>query len=230
MFSISNKLHACQPLKYHLIPPTYKNVINIIKKWKHEVLPVLSTSYQSYASNDILFCTFTSMVFWHRSNWEWKKTCTILIHRKSDTKIPSNFRLKYLTSKNLYIMSSQIHVFFLNAWDSKRFYPRYLWNFKHSTQMASIISKSCIKQRSLVITLLDRKNTFNEVHHNLIQSVDSSMITSKILPKAYLQTLRLQSLLQNSTIHLFQLAVESFEVIVSAINSSLYASTLLSNI
>jgi hypothetical protein len=34
-----------------------------------------------------------------------------------------------------------------------------------------IIKKSQIRQRSVVITLLDLKNAFGEVHHNLIQSI-----------------------------------------------------------
>ena len=37
--------------------------------------------------------------------------------------------------------------------------------------MANIINKARIKQRSLVITLLDLKNAFGEVHHNLIPAV-----------------------------------------------------------
>ena len=37
--------------------------------------------------------------------------------------------------------------------------------------MADIINKARIRQRSLVITLLDLKNAFGEVHHNLIISV-----------------------------------------------------------
>ena len=36
--------------------------------------------------------------------------------------------------------------------------------------MADIINKARTKQRSLVITLLDLKNAFGEVHHNLIQT------------------------------------------------------------
>ena len=36
--------------------------------------------------------------------------------------------------------------------------------------MADIINKASTKQRSLVITLLDLKNAFGEVHHNLIQT------------------------------------------------------------
>lgn len=41
----------------------------------------------------------------------------------------------------------------------------------NTAQMANIISKARIKQRSLVITLLNLKNAFGEVHHNLIQTV-----------------------------------------------------------
>ena len=37
--------------------------------------------------------------------------------------------------------------------------------------MAYIINQARIRQRSLVITLLDLKNAFGKVHHNLIQSV-----------------------------------------------------------
>ena len=37
--------------------------------------------------------------------------------------------------------------------------------------MANIINKARIKQRSLVITLLDLKNAFGEVHHNWIPAV-----------------------------------------------------------
>ena len=42
---------------------------------------------------------------------------------------------------------------------------------EHITMMGNIINKARIKQRSLVITLLDLKNAFGEVHHNLISSV-----------------------------------------------------------
>ena len=37
--------------------------------------------------------------------------------------------------------------------------------------MASVINTARIKQKSFVITLLDLKNAFDEVHHNLIPSV-----------------------------------------------------------
>ena len=37
--------------------------------------------------------------------------------------------------------------------------------------MSHIIDKARLKQRSLIVTLLDLKNAFGEVHHNLISAV-----------------------------------------------------------
>ena len=53
----------------------------------------------------------------------------------------------------------------------KGFTPNMSGTLEHTAQMANIINKARIKQRSLVITLLDLKNAFGEVHHNLITSV-----------------------------------------------------------
>ena len=40
--------------------------------------------------------------------------------------------------------------------------------FEHTAQMANIMKTARAKQRSVVITLLDLKNAFGEIHHNLI--------------------------------------------------------------
>ena len=40
---------------------------------------------------------------------------------------------------------------------------------QHTSMMASIIDKAGMKQWSIVITLIDLKNAFGEVHHNLIK-------------------------------------------------------------
>ena len=42
---------------------------------------------------------------------------------------------------------------------------------EHTSMMAHIINKARIKQRSAVITLIDLKNAFGEVYHNLISEV-----------------------------------------------------------
>ena len=109
-----------------------------------------------------------------------KKACTILIHKKGDTNSPSNFRPITLESIPLKVFTSCLRnaiFFFLSANNliehdiQKGFTPGMSGTLEHTAQMANIINKARIKQRSLVITLLDLKNAFGEVHHNLIQSV-----------------------------------------------------------
>ena len=53
----------------------------------------------------------------------------------------------------------------------KGFTPNLAGTFEHTAQMTNIINQARIKQRSVVITLVDLRNAFGEVHHNLIQSV-----------------------------------------------------------
>ena len=53
----------------------------------------------------------------------------------------------------------------------KGFLPKLSGTFEHTAQMAQVINKARVKQRSLVITLLDLKNAFGEVDHNLIPEV-----------------------------------------------------------
>ena len=53
----------------------------------------------------------------------------------------------------------------------KGFLPKLFSTFEHTAQMANIINNARIKQSSVVITLLDLKNAFGEVHHNLIAEV-----------------------------------------------------------
>ena len=111
---------------------------------------------------------------------EWKKACTVLIHKKGDTNIPSNFRPNTLETIPLKVFTSCLRnamYSFLTTYNfiehniQKGFTPNVSGTLEHTAQMANIINKARIKQRSLVITLLDLKNAFGEVHHNLISSI-----------------------------------------------------------
>ena len=42
---------------------------------------------------------------------------------------------------------------------------------EHTSFMSHVVDKARIKQRSLIVTLLDLKNAFGEVNHNLIKCV-----------------------------------------------------------
>ena len=53
----------------------------------------------------------------------------------------------------------------------KGFLPKLSGTFEHTAEVAHIINKVRVKQISPVITLLDLKNLFGEVHHNLIPKV-----------------------------------------------------------
>ena len=50
----------------------------------------------------------------------------------------------------------------------KGFLPKISGTYEHTRQLAQIIRHAKLKQRTLVITLLDLKNAFGEVHHSLI--------------------------------------------------------------
>ena len=111
---------------------------------------------------------------------KWKRACIMLIHKKGSTNDPSNFRpitpesvpLKVFTS----CLRNAIYSFltsnnFIEQNIQKGFTPNLSGTLEHTAQMADVITKARIRQRSVVITLLDLKNAFGEVHHNLIQSV-----------------------------------------------------------
>ena len=53
----------------------------------------------------------------------------------------------------------------------KGFTSKISGTLEHTSMMGHIINKTRTKQRSLIVTLLDLKNAFGEVHHNLITSV-----------------------------------------------------------
>ena len=111
---------------------------------------------------------------------EWKKACTILIHKKGDTNDPSNFRPITLQLVGRKIFTSclrdSIFVFiringFVENKIQKGFTHKVSGTLEHTAMMGNIINKARIKQRSLVITLLDLKNAFGEVHHNLTSPI-----------------------------------------------------------
>ena len=134
---------------------------------------------------------------------EWKKACTILIHKKDNSDSPSNFRPVTLQSVPLAVFTSGFrNSMFTFLLDNnliehkiqKGFTPNISGTFEHTAQMSHIINQARTKQRSLAITLLDLKNACG-VHHNLFQSVLSYHHIPdhiKILIKASTRTLKHQ--------------------------------------
>ena len=173
-------------IQFDLDPPSYQQVTNIIRKTKASgsPCPLDQLSIICFKRCPFLRTYLTDLI---RAVWlsgtipsEWKKACTILIHKKGDTNTPSNFRLITLETIPLKVFTSclrnAMYSFltvnnFIEHNIQKGFTPNMSGTLEHTAQMANIINKDRIKQRSLVITLLDLKNAIGEVHHNLITSV-----------------------------------------------------------
>ena len=96
-----------------------------------------------------------------------------MIHKKDSTEDPANFRpiclepvlLKVITS----LLRNRIFKFvfeneFIESGIQKGFWPGNSGTIEHTKLLSHIINHARNKQRSLVVTLIDLKNAFAEVH------------------------------------------------------------------
>ena len=111
---------------------------------------------------------------------DWEKACKILVHKKGYQDNPANFRPITLDSIPLKVFTSclrnKIFQFladnnYIEHLIQKGFTPKLSGTLEHTAQMVHIINNARLKQRSLIITLLDLMNAFGEVHHNLMSEV-----------------------------------------------------------
>ena len=109
----------------------------------------------------------------------WKRGSTILIYKKGDQNNPSNFRpitiqpCWYKIFASLYRNRIFDHVCKNNYIDKsiqKGFWPGSDGVSEHTELLAHMIKDAKRHQRSLIIILLDLRNAFGEVHHELIRS------------------------------------------------------------
>ena len=109
-----------------------------------------------------------------------KRAVTILIYKKTILSLPDNFRpitlepidLKIFTS----IIRNQIYELllknkYIEYHYQKAFTPGMSRTFEHIGEMENIINQSRLKQRSLVITLIDLRNAFGTINHHLVQTM-----------------------------------------------------------
>ena len=110
----------------------------------------------------------------------WNKAVTILIYKKGDPSLPENFRPITLEPITLKIFTSiirhQVYEFllkdkYIESHYQKGFTHRISGTFEHIAEMENIINQSRLKQRSIVITLIDLRNAFGTVNHHLIKTV-----------------------------------------------------------
>ena len=111
---------------------------------------------------------------------EWKKAYTTLVHRKGSCRDPANFRPITLESAPPKVFTSCLrdYIFsfleknnFIETEIQEGFTPKISGVLEYTSMMTCIIDKARIKQRSVVITLIDLKNALGEFHNNLIKEV-----------------------------------------------------------
>jgi len=109
----------------------------------------------------------------------WKRSATILIYKKGDTSDPSNFRPITLQPVLYKIMATILRKRMFDFLDQNKLidkkFQKGFWSSvngvgEHTESLTHVIRDSKRHQRGLVITLLDLKNAFGEVHHDLIRA------------------------------------------------------------
>ena len=173
------------PTDFSDTPPTYETITRLIRRMKSagspcplDHVPILCFKKCPYLRS---YITALIGTIWKNGKVPdvWKKAVTILIYKKGEETDPSNFRPITLEPVALKIftacMRESIFRFVLDnklidIHLQKGFIPKVSGTFEHTNQMAGIINNARLKQRQVVVTLLDLKNAFGEVNHNLIIS------------------------------------------------------------
>ena len=171
---------------FPLEPPSYEKITSVIRRMKSSATPCPrdKISIIVFKRCPYLRSLITNIIhnIWLSGKvpLEWKKACTILIHKKGSNDDPANFRPITLEPVPLKIFTSCLRDSLFNFLKvnglieheiQKGFTSNISGTLEHTAMMAQVINKARIKQRSLVITLLDLKNAFGEVHHNLIPTI-----------------------------------------------------------
>ena len=155
--------------------PTYNEITNVIRKMKPSgspcpldqisVICLKRCPYLRTYLTEIIHAAWSSGTV----PSECKKACTILIHKKEETDNPANFRP--ITPQSVPQKVFTVENYYIEHNIQKGFTPKVAGTLEHTAHMAHIINTARIKQRSVIITLLDLKNAFDELHHNLIYEV-----------------------------------------------------------
>ena len=109
----------------------------------------------------------------------WKRGFTVQIYKKGDTNEPSNFRPITLQPVLYKIYSAvirnRIYMYlennnYVDKHVQKGFWPSVDGVFEHTKMLTQLMKEAKRHQRTIVITLLDLRNAFGEINHNLIYS------------------------------------------------------------
>ena len=148
--------------KFDLDPPTYQQITNMIRKMKSSgsPCPLDQLSIICFKRCPYLRSYLADLIHetWRSGSvpTEWKRACTILIHKKGNTNDPSNFRPITLESVPLkvftFCLRNAIYSFltsnnFIEHNIQKGFTPNLSGTLEHTAQMADIIGRRLMGQK-----------------------------------------------------------------------------------
>ena len=164
-------------------PPTYRAVATAIGRCRPgaSACPLDQLSILILKNCPILRTLLHKLITecWAKRNVPecWKRGASVLIHKRGDQSDPSNFRPITLQPVWYKIFSSvyanMLYEFVVqNSYIDKNIQKGF-WRgvdgvTEHTELLAHIINDARRVQRSITVALLDLKNAFGEVHHNLI--------------------------------------------------------------
>ena len=174
----------CKPTtKFDQSPPTYKEITKVIQRMKTSGSPcpldqisIICFKRCPYLRTYLLEICKAA---WNSKTMpkQWQRAVTILIHKKGQTDDPGNFRpitlepvcLKVFTS----LLRNRMFTFllqneYIESHVQKGFIPGLSGTMEHIAGLSYVINEARLKQRSVTITLIDLKNAFGEVEHQLI--------------------------------------------------------------
>ena len=96
----------------------------------------------------------------------WRNAVAVLAYKKGSPKDPSNFRPISLEPVLLkvyhYIIRNRLYIF-------KPFWSDISGTIEHTETLTYLLRHAKLKQRNLVVTLIDLKNAFGEVQHQFLR-------------------------------------------------------------
>ena len=165
-------------------PPSYKDIVSVINKGRGRAS---ACPYDQLSILILKRCPFLRTLLhyiitecWTRQQIPdcWKHGATILIYKKGEPSDPANFRPITLQSvwykvfatcvKNRMYQYLSINEY-IDRKIQKGFWPRVDGVTEHTELLSHIMTDAKRNNRSLIVTLMDLKNAFGEIDHDLIR-------------------------------------------------------------
>ena len=156
-------------ITYNLSSPFYQQIPKVVRRMKAfgSPCPLDKLSVIPFKRCPYLRTYLTELfsLLWKSGEipMNWKRACTVLVHKKGDTSDPSNFRPITLESAPLKIFTSCVRDSMFSHLSSnnylehkiqKGFLPKLSGTFEHTAHMAHVINKACCRSQSNSNTLV----------------------------------------------------------------------------